>query len=246
MPNFDAHAYLGETPFSNAMATRAAIQQTMQQHDLSAVALISALAARCDFVTGNRQLREVIDPSSGMFGYLTLNTGYPVESQEDQRRYLGQRGFVAGVLFGHDGNPVTLEDSRDILNAHRRYTKPMAIHVPNAAAVHAARQIAAEYPTMKFVLLSMGGEDWHVALTAARQHLNLYLDISGSLDADKVAQAAATITPRKLLFGSGLPYANPQSILALVESASALTRVDRERILSGNAVALFGTQDDGE
>jgi predicted TIM-barrel fold metal-dependent hydrolase len=136
---------------------------------------------------------------------------------------------------------VTADDAREILNAQRRFAKPVAIRVPDGDAVHAARQIAAEFPAMKFVLLGMGGEDWRLAVTAAKQHLNLYLEISGSLDSDKVAQASSVITPRKLLYGSGLPQAAPELTLALVESAPTLTRADRNRILSENAVALLRT-----
>lgn len=242
MPAFDAHAYLGATPFSSAMAYREAVLHTMQRYDIDGVALISGLAANCDFVAGNSQLREVLDPASGLYGYLTLNAGYPTESLEEQRRYLTRPEFVGGVLFGHGDTPVTADTARDILNAHRRYSKPMAVHVPDLAAVQAMRQIATEFPAMKFVLLTMGGEDWHAAIVAAKQHLNMYVEISGSRDSDKVAQAAATLTPRKLLFGSGLPDGDPSLTLGLVAEARGLTNFDRARILSQNAQGLFNLQ----
>jgi hypothetical protein len=99
---------------------------------------------------------------------------------------------------------------------------------------------------MKFLLLGMGGEDWRAAVAAAKQHLNLYLEISGSLDADKVAHAAATVTPRKLVYGSGLPYQDPELTVALVAEASGITASDRRRILAQNAQALFNAQVNGE
>ncbi len=85
----------------------------------------------------------------------------------------------------------------------------------------------------------MGGDDWRSAVAAAKQHLNIYLEISGSLDSDKIGQAASVLTPRKLLFGSGIPYGSPHLTRALVESDPTLTRPDRSRILSENAVALL-------
>lgn len=242
MPIFDTHAYLGDTPFSSSMASREALQQTLRRSEIDAVALISGLAAQCDFVTGNRRLREMLDADAGLFGWLTLNADYPAESQEEQRRYLLRPEFVGGVLFGHGGNPVTIDHAREILNAQRRYTKPIAIHVPDADAVYAVRGIATEFPAMKFLLLTMGGEDWRTAVAAAKQHLNLYLELSGSLDADKVAHAAATLTPRKLLYGSGLPHRDPELGLALVAEAAGLTTFDRARILSQNAQALFNAE----
>ena len=241
MPTFDVHAYYGATPFSSDMATRDLMLATLRRASLDGAALISGLAADCDFVAGNRQLREVVSPEDGLFGWIMLNAGYPVESQEEQRRHLNRRGIVGAALFGTPGRPVTLTDAREILNAQRRYSKPVAISVPDSEAVHAARLIAAEFPSMRFVFLGMGGEDWRTAVAVARQHLNVYLEVSGSLDADKIAQAASVMTARKLLYGSGLPHGSPHLTRALVESAPTLTRADRSRILSENAAALLRT-----
>lgn len=241
MPTFDIQAYYGATPFSGAMANREAILATLRRAEIDAAALISGLAADCDFVTGNRQLREIVSPEEGLFGWVTLNADYPAESQEEQRRHQNKRGMIGAALFGAPGRPVTLDDAREILNAQRRYTKPVAIAVRDADAVHAARQIAAEFPTMRFVLLGMGGEDWRIATAIAKQHLNVYLEISGSLDTDKIAYASSVVTPRKLVYGSGLPGGSPELTRALVESAPTLTRPDRSRILSENSVALLRT-----
>lgn len=242
MPTFDVHTYYGATPFSSDMAARDSLLATLRRAGLDGAALVSGLAADCDFVAGNRQLREIISPEDGLFGWVTLNAGYPVESQEEQRRHLNRRGVVGVALFGTTGRPVTLAESREILNAQRRYAKPVAIRVPDAEAVHAARLIAAEFPAMRFVFLGMGGEDWRVAVAVAKQHLNVYLEVSGSLDADKIAHASSVVTARKLLYGSGLPHGSPHLTRALVESAPTLTRPDRGRILSENAVALLRTQ----
>ena len=246
MPTFDTHAYYGPSPFSSELASRDAVLQTLRRRDMAGVALLSALGASCDFVAGNRRLREIVSPEDGLFGWVTLNSGYAAESQEEQRRHQNRRGMVGAALFAAPGRPVTLEDAREILNAQRRYAKPVALPVPDADAVHQARLIAAEFSAMKFVFLGMGGEDWRVAVATAKKHLNIYLEISGSLDTDKIAQASAIITPRKLLYGSGLPAGSPELTLALVESASTLTRPDRSRILSENAAALLRTQVEAE
>ena len=239
MPIFDVHAYFGDTPLSSAMATQEAILTTLRRSEITGAALISGLAADCDFIAGNRRLRQIVSPENGLFGWITLNAGYPAESQEEQRRHEMRPGIVGAALFGHDGHPVILEDAREILNAQRRYAKPVALHVPDGDAVQAGREIAAAFPAMKFVFLTMGGDDWRSAVRVAKQHLNVYLEISGSLDSDKIAQASAVLTPRKLLFGSGLPHGSPACPRALVETDATLTRADRSRILSENAVALL-------
>jgi len=239
MPIFDAHVRYGDSPLSSALSTRDATLSTLRGYQTEGAALLSSLAADCDFVTGNKQLREILSPAAGLFGWVTLGAGYPAESQEEQRRHQNRPGFVGAALVGAPGRPATLEDAREILNAQRRYAKPVALLVPDLDAVHAARVIAAEFPAMRFVFLGMGGEDWRAAVAAARQHLNVYLEISGSLDSDKVALASSVVTARKLLYGSGLPDGSPALTRALVESAPTLTRPDRGRILSENAVALL-------
>ena len=177
MPIFDAHAYWMDSPFTHAAATRDAVLQAMRRHDITQVGLISGLAARCDFVAGNRALAQILDPAAGLYGYAVLSADYPDDSLQEQRRYLNRADFLGAVMFGHDGHPVTVDDARDVLNAYRRFTKPMAIHAPDAAAVHAARAIAAEFPAMKFLLLGMGGDSWRTAVAVAKKHLNVYLEI---------------------------------------------------------------------
>ncbi|MGO8671074.1 MAG: amidohydrolase family protein [Capsulimonadaceae bacterium] len=242
MDLFDSHAYLADTALSHAMATGEAAAATLARHRIGAVALVSGLAIACDFVSGNADLNSILNAGAGLFGYATLNQSYPAESQEEQRKYLPRREFVAGLLYSASGTPVNLGASRDILNAQRRYAKPMAVYTPDAEAVHAVREIAAEFSAMKFILLSMGGNDWHYAVAAAKQHVNLYLEISGSLDADKVAYAATVVTARKLLYGSCMPYSDPQLTIGLVEEASTLTTTDRARVYAQNALALFASQ----
>jgi predicted TIM-barrel fold metal-dependent hydrolase len=239
MPVFDAHAYWTDSPLSGTAANRDGLLAAMNRYGATQVGLISGLAADCDFVAGNRALAQVLDPTVGLYGYAVLSADYAEESQQEMRQWLTKSEFLGGVLFGHSGEPVTVDDARDILNAYRRFSKPMAIYVPDADAVHAARAIAAEFPAMKFVLLGMGGDHWRTALGVAKKHLNVYLEISGSLDSDKVAHAAEALTPRKILFGSGFPLADPQAILGLVEAAPTITNADRDRIRSQNAAALF-------
>ncbi len=239
MPVFDAHVYWTDSALTHAASTRDALLASLRRYDAAQVALISGLAADCDFVAGNRALSQVLDPAAGLYGYAVLSADYADESQQEMRRWLGRPEFIGAVLFGHGGQPVTVEDAREILNAYRRFTKPMAIHTPDADAVHAARVIAAEFPAMKFLLLGMGGDHWRTAVGVARKHLNVYLEISGSLDSDKVAHAAEALTPRKVLFGSGFPLSDPQAILGLLDTAPTITNADRDRIRSQNAAGLF-------
>jgi predicted TIM-barrel fold metal-dependent hydrolase len=76
-------------------------------------------------------------------------------------------------------------------------------------------------------------------VAAAKQHVNLYLEISGPLDSDKVAYATSVLTPRKVVYGSCLPYSDPQLTMGLVEETRTLTGMDRNRVYYQNAQQLF-------
>ena len=100
-----------------------------------------------------------------------------------------------------------------------------------------ALYVAIKFPLI--ILLTMGGEDWHSAVAAAKRHVNLYLEISGTLDSDKIAYATSMLTPRKVLYGSCLPYSDPQLTIGLVEETKTLTANDRNRVYYQNAQQLF-------
>ncbi len=239
MPVFDCHAYLSVASFSASMRTREQVLGTMERFELDAVALVSGLGASCDFSNGNRLLREVLDEEQGLMGYVTLNTTYPDASLQEQRMYLSKREFVGAFLVGEPGKPINPKAAADIVNAQRRYSKPIVISATNSAEVHAVRLLAEEFTQIKFLVLGMGGDDWRGAVDVAKKFTNVNLEISGSLDADKITYAANAISARRLLFGSGLPNGDPSLFQGLIEDCEILTTSDRKRIFLDNALALF-------
>ncbi len=240
MPLFDAHAYYGPSSMFAGLDSVGAVQASMERYGIDALALVSARARHCDFIEGNHQLRTIVDDESGIFGLVTLNPAYPDESIQEQRIYLAKHAFVGAIMFpGQSGNPVLLSEARDILNAQRRFAKPMLIYVEDREGVNAARDIATEFNQMKFILLNMAGHDWRYAVALARSHPNVALDMSGTLDADKYSFAASVVSPRKLMFGSGQPYADPSLFLSMLNDAALISELDRKRITHQNALAWF-------
>ncbi len=241
MPIFDIHSYLATLPFTDNMADRQHILESMARFGIGRVGLLSHLAVSCDMVEGNRLLSTVTSVDDGVLGYVTLKSEFPEESLQEQRAYLSRHDFIGAAIFPPPNKPVTFEDAQDLINAHRRFAKPLLISTPNGDAVHAVRKIASEFPQMKIILLGMGGEDWRAAVEAAKKHVNLYLDISGSLDSDKIAHTAAALTSRRLLFGSGSPFCDPNLFVGFVEDSPTLTSADKQRIFARNAVATFAS-----
>jgi predicted TIM-barrel fold metal-dependent hydrolase len=200
------------------------------------------MAASCDFLSGNRHLQQVVSREQGIYGFVTLNADYPEQSIQSQRAYLSKKEFLGAVLFQPQDGALTYNDVHEIVNAQRRYTKPLLIHTPNLEAIHGAREIAEHLPQMRIVLLTMGGDNWHAAVDVAKAHVNVNLEVSGSLDSDKIAYAANALSSRRMLFGSGLPHADPYLTMGLIEGTELLSASDRARILRQNAMALFGLE----
>jgi predicted TIM-barrel fold metal-dependent hydrolase len=239
MPKIDVHTYLGPTPFSENMESKERILTTMRRFDLEAVILVSSLGIECDLINGNKQLRQVVSEPEGIYGFVTVNADYPDLSIEQQRAYLTKRDFLGTVFATPAGRSLHLDEVKEIVNAQRRYTKPIAFTASNVADVNFVRAVAEAFPTIPILMLGMGGDAWRSAVEAAKAFVNIHLDISGSVDADKISYAYSAIAARRLMFGSSLPYAEPAVYDNLVAESTVLTTTDRNRIFRQNASLLF-------
>ncbi|MGQ9455707.1 MAG: amidohydrolase family protein [Armatimonadota bacterium] len=242
MAIFDVHAQVGTTPIWGVPFTEANLARSMQKYGVDRCIVSSTIANSCDFRKGNTQIAKIVKANRALLGCVVVNINYSEQSQEDMHSYLPDDSF-AGILVtsGTPGRHVTLAEAEEILNAHRRFFKPVFLHTPNQEALMAANEIAKAFNTLKFVLLSMGGDDWRMATMLAERTLNLVLEISGSFSPDKIKFAVGHIGSHRLVYGSGLPYTDPSSIIGLVEDAD-ISDVDRRNILEQNAKKLFRTQ----
>jgi predicted TIM-barrel fold metal-dependent hydrolase len=87
----------------------------------------------------------------------------------------------------------------------------------------------------------MGGEDWRVAIAAAKSSTTLRLETSGSLDRAKISAAIEALGAHRLLYGSGSPHLDPAAALGLLDD-SGLSDDTRRRLLSLNALRLFNLE----
>lgn len=212
---------------------------SMDKYSIDKAVLISTLAVNADFRLGNKELFEAIKSNDRLYGYLTVNPSYPEETVQLMRSVMNSRKFVAAALFQGVTSPYpNLEDYRYILNAYRRFGKPVFINTPDVQSVAAAEEIAKEFSTIKFIFGSMGGEEWQRAATNNKQ-LNVYLEASGSFDSDKIETAVTNLGPHRVLFGSNAPFSDPASMLALVQSSN-ISQDAITKILSSNADKILG------
>ena len=212
--------------------------EAMDKHGIEKAVLLSRMAVDSDFRLGNKELFEAIKADDRLYGYLVVNANYPEESVQMMRSAMNSPQFAAVALFGSSSRPYpNVDDYREILNAYRRFSNPVFVYTPHAEAVVAAQQIAREFGTMKFVFGSMGGNQWKSVMTDDKL-LNVYLEISGSFDAEKIEEAVELFGAHKVLLGSDLPFSDTGSMLALVKSSS-VSKEAMDKILGGTAKTLF-------
>lgn len=215
------------------------IVKTMERFRIEAAVLFSGMAVDADFRLGNKELLDAIKSDPRLYGCLVVNPAYPEQSIELMRSAMTNPKVVAmGIFRGASTTYPNADDCREIINAYRRFTKPIILHTPCADAVRAAAEIAREFPGIKFVLGAMGGADWRLTIPYAKQ-LNLLLDTSGSFDSEKIEMAVNAFGPHRVVYGSGFPFSDIPSMLALVQS-SGIAKDALPRVLGDNAKALFG------
>jgi predicted TIM-barrel fold metal-dependent hydrolase len=236
----DVHAEIGTTPMWGVSFTDVNLTRSMQKYGVERSIISSTISNSCDFRRGNAQIAKVVQANPAMLGCVVVNMNYPEQSQKEMHAYLGTDQFAALLLTsGVRGRHVTLAETEEILNAHRRFVKPVYLHTPNQEAALAANEIAKAFSIMKFVLIGMGGEDWRMATILAERTLNLVLEVSGSSSPDKIQFASEHIGSHRIVYGSGLPYVDPSAVIGLVQDAE-ITDADKRNILEGSARRLFG------
>lgn len=236
----DVHAEVGTTPLWGIPFSDANLARSMSKYGVDKCIVSSTIGNSCDFRLGNAQMAKIVQSNPAMLGCVVVNINYPEQSQKEMHSYLLDDKFAALlVTSGVRGKHVTLAESEDILNAHRRFVKPVYLHTPNQEAALAANEMAKAFPIMKFVLIGMGGEDWRMATVLAERTLNLVLEVSGSSSPDKIAFATEHIGSHRIVYGSGLPYVDPASVIAMVRDAE-ITDSDKNNVLTNSARRLFG------
>ena len=239
MAIIDVHAEIGTTPLWGVPFTEANLARSMQKYGVEKSIVSSTIGNSCDFRAGNAQIASVVKANPSLLGCVVLNINYPEQSQEDMHAYLLEESF-AGILLtsGAKGRHVTLAEAEDILNAHRRFVKPVFLCAGDPASLLAANEMAKAFNTMKLVLLSMGGEDWRMATVLAERTLNLVLEISGSFSPDKIKFAVERIGSHRMVYGSSLPYTDPSAVIGLVQDAD-ISDVDKRNIFENSAKRLL-------
>lgn len=241
MALIDSYAVLGSGAPCETEFGKAELLKRMEELGITHSIVVSSLAISSDFERGNAWLDEQIQGESKLLGYAVANVNHPAQAVENMRHYLTRRQF-AGLLLvqGDPQTPVNMADAEEVLNAYRRYAKPLLISAPNRECVYAAVEIAEHFDLIKVVLIGMGGRDWRSAIAAAKSHLNICLSTTGEISPDKVREGFHAVNGNRIVFGSNTPTVDPAVVMGMVAEA-ALGQRDLAKLLGGNAESIFAS-----
>ncbi len=239
MPGVDLLALLGAAQCVQGDGAR--LQQTLQRarFDLMAVASRRALAG--ELAAGNAETKALVDANPQMRGWVVVNPYYPERSAEELKRYLGSSKFLGAVLDPYmSGLPLTSASTRELLNAYRRYTKPLLVRCLDADTAGAIESMAPDFNTIKFVAWGGGGHSWQAGLLAAKRCPNVFLEpFSGGAHRGKLEGLMEVLGAHRVLFASSYPDQNPGYALGMLTEAR-ISDADKQMILTNAAVRLFG------
>jgi hypothetical protein len=246
MPVVDINVELEGYGIPGINQNAAQISQFMRVRSIEQCVIMSARAAHADPMSGNRILKAMLEQEAGLFGCLVAHLNRVDASLQSIRDLMSSRRFVAVALIStNPAEPLHPLVADEVLNACRRYQKPVFLHTPNAACIEVGLHLAKTYNMHKFVFLGMGGPDWRTGIAAAHQSVNIHLEISGTLDRAKLPAAIEAIGSHRILFGSGMPRLDPVAALGLIAD-SGISAMDRRRILRDNASKMFNLDEDSE
>ena len=215
--------------------------ETLQARGVRFAFVVSEAARHFDSIAGNEEIDALTRAEPGLRGWFVAHAARAQAAHAQMRHLLYQSRWAGCALYPDPitGRPVTLEDFHEIVNAYRRFGKPLYIATPDADAARHAAQIAREMSPMRVILGGMGGADWRETTDLCVNSPGLFVDISGELAPEKIEYALQALHgARKILFASNAPHTDPAAVIGLLDDLD-LSPEDRARILGGSAARLF-------
>jgi len=246
-PIIDSHTHYGGWFFPIRMTNVEDFKRLMKLFNVEAAVASSSKAIVYDLAEGNRELSQVLDPSEGLYGYVTVNPNYLELSKIEIQNYL-ERSEFKGIKFhtSYTGVPLGSEKFVRLVEYAEPYEKPFLLHTYSQADVIDIRALAGRFTGLRFIMGHMGGTDasmtganWKLAISVASELSNVYLETCMTkLEAGKIEEAIDRAGAHRILYGSDMTLINPAHIIGMIESAE-IGEGDKAKILYWNAKELF-------
>ncbi|HEX8462999.1 MAG TPA: amidohydrolase family protein [Abditibacterium sp.] len=243
MPLIDLHCHTGFTAETLALGApdAAAARAYADQYGVEALCFSAALSAS-DLCGGTADLVGFLAADARFRGWLTLSTHQTELSGELARKYLVKPSFCGAFIEqSTDADVVTTAGGREVLNALRRYSRPVMLSVSSPATLDAAIHAAREFSTLKFIISPQDEYLTQVAAPAMKEAVNsVFLPVAAYAERDVIAMAVAILGERRVAWGSNWGRFVPAAALGMIRD-SALTGPQRERVGLRNARELLSS-----
>ena len=240
MPLIDLHCHLGFTVETLALSAPdgTAAKAYADRFDVEQLCFASPLAT-ADLSGGNARLSSEIALDPRFRGWLTLSVHQADLSSELARRYLTkEKWFGSRFEQNSDGDAVNLPGGREVINALRRYSKPVLLTVTTPATLTAALAAAREFNTLRFLLQPQNKYLPSITVPAMKEVINtVFLPVAAFVERDIISSAVEVLGERRVAWASDWGRFHPAAALGMIRD-SALTAPQRERVGYRNAREL--------
>ena len=241
MSRIDLHCYLGTTPDTRALNAPdvAAAKTYAEQGQFEALCFSSPLAS-FDLVGGNSHLAEQTRGDKRFRAWMTASIHRPELSGDLARLYLVKPRFCGTLIEQKtDGDLITSQGGRDVLNALRRYSRPVMVTVSTPANLEAVVIAAREFSSLKFAVSPQTVELTRVAATAIKEVVNtIFVPVVSYAERDVIAGAMQTLGDRRVAWSSGWGRFSPVAALGMARD-STISAGQQERYTYKTASELL-------
>ena len=253
----DVNAYVGTWPYwSIRMKTPESLLEAADMHAISQLWITSLRAVLLDWVEGNEETYAFCQRSpSRLLPVITVSPFWV----DDIRGYLdmcADRGMVALRLFPvfHGYALGEYDELLSILHWANEHGTPIIYSVRmfmnwgiRAASVSGVELIARHAPNCPTILSGVNWGEIMETLTLVKRFGNLHFDLSCLALRRGIELLLKTAGSNRVLFGTGMPFQTPSSILAHLDSACLPISADaRSMVLGGNAKRMLDRASGGE
>ena len=218
----------------------AAAKAYADQYNVEYLCFSSSQAAS-DPIGGNAKLAEQLGQDPRFRGWLTLSIHQPDASAELARKYLVKQVWAGAKLEQNsDADIVSSAGGREVLNALRRYSRPVVLTISSPVTLQAAIEAALEFSTVRFFLSPQSEYLTSVTVAAMKEAVNsAFLPVAAFTERDVIAHAVEVLGERRVVWGSDWGRFHPACALGIIRD-SKLTGPLRERVGYRNAKDIMG------
>jgi predicted TIM-barrel fold metal-dependent hydrolase len=257
MAIFDAHLTLPPAlqPASGIVETLVSantpreLVATLDRYGIAGGILFGARVAGADVYDLNYRManRAVYEATRAypdrLIGFARINPSGFVDCTNELIRCKDEYGFRGLMLNGEWDyffpGGVTTEPYLSLAQA---WHWPVFFHIGTWPLTQPAMLIAVakRYPRLVMIAAHLGYAMIEDAIAVSNLCPNVFLETSPNATPSQIQEVVRACGARKLIFGSGLPYALPDHQYDKIRRLPGLTAADRDAILGGTARELLG------